>query len=216
MELPKFINKRFQLLLGVIIALLLLLYFVQPLRAQQVGGPCEGCEAVLAYGSNQLDAVDTLPEFDSQQNKMLITGTVYQADGKTPAPNVVVYAYHTNEKGIYPTTGHEKGWGRYHGYIRGWVKTDANGQYRFYSFKPATYPSRTEPAHVHITIKEPGIKEYWIDSIEFEDHPLVSERHKRSKRNRAGSGIISLGKKNGLLLAKRDIYLGRNIPNYPR
>lgn len=216
MELPKFINKRFQLLLGVIIALLLLFFVAQPLVAQQVGGRCEGCEAVLEYGDQELTASDTLPEYGSHDNKMLIEGTVYQADGKTPAAGVVVYAYHTNEKGVYPTKGNEKGWARRHGYIRGWVKTDANGRYSFYTFKPATYPSRTEPAHVHITVKEPNIKEYWIDSIEFEGDPLVTDKHKASKRNRAGSGIISLSSKNGLLLAKRDIYLGKNIPNYPK
>jgi len=216
MELPKFINKRIQLLLGVIIALLLLFFVAQPLVAQQVGGRCEGCEAVLEYGDQALTASDTLPDFRSHENKMLIEGTVYEADGKTPAAGVIVYAYHTNEKGVYPTRDNEKGWGRRHGYIRGWVKTDDKGRYQFYTFKPATYPSRTEPAHVHITVKEPNMKEYWIDSIEFEDDPLVTAKHKASKRNRAGSGIIRLGSKNGLLLAKRDIYLGKNIPNYPK
>ena len=216
METPEFINRKWQLVLGILIALMLVFYFAKPLVAQQVvGGRCEGCEAVLEYGDQSLRSVDTLPGFDQHANKMLIKGTVYQADGRTPAANVIIYAYHTNEKGIYPTRGDEKGWARRHGYIRGWVKTNAQGQYRFYTFKPASYPSRTEPAHVHLTVKEPGINEYWIDSIEFDDDPLVTSTHMQNKRNRAGSGIISLSSKNGLLLAQRDIYLGKNIPNYP-
>lgn len=215
METPEFINRKWQLLLGILIALMLVFYFAKPLMAQQtVGGRCEGCEAVLEYGDRVLQSTDTLPGFDQHDNKMLIQGTVYQADGKTPAADVIIYAYHTNEKGIYPTRGDEKGWAQRHGYIRGWIKTNKQGQYQFYTFKPASYPSRTAPAHVHLTVKEPGINEYWIDSIEFEDDPLVTKEHRRSKGNRAGSGIIGVSKKNGLLLAQRDIYLGKNIPNY--
>lgn len=210
-----FNHKGFQLVLGILIALLLLI-ISQPMFAQRVGGRCEGCEAIFEYGSQKLDPVDTLPEFESQNNKMLITGTVFQPDGKTPAAEVIVYAYHTNENGIYPTKGNEEGWDRRHGYIRGWTKTDATGRYSFYTFKPATYPSRTEPAHVHLTIKEPDKNEYWIDAILFEGDPLITAKVRSGKRNYGGSGIIELGKTaDGMLLCKRDIYLGRNIPNYP-
>lgn len=214
-KLDKPLSQRLGLIIGILVAILLLVYLKAPLSAQ-VGGPCEGCEAVLEYGSRELNETDTLPEFESHANQMLIEGVVYQADGRTPAVGVIVYAYHTNEKGVYPKRGNEKGWGRHHGYIRGWVKTNARGEYRFYTFKPATYPSRTEPAHVHLTVKEPGIREYWIDSIEFEGDPLVTAAYKKRKRKRGGLGIISLGKTDGLLLARRDIYLGRNIPNYPK
>ncbi len=216
MELPKVINKKVQLLVGIIIALLLLLLGIQPLKAQLVGGPCQGCEAVLEFGKQALNSIDTLPEFEMHKNQLLVTGTVYRSEGVTPAPNVIVYAYHTNEKGIYPTRGDEEGWGRRHGYIRGWVKTDANGSYAFYTFKPASYPSLTEPAHVHLTVKEPDIQEYWIDSVEFEGDPLLTEKNQSKKRQRGGSGMVTLKRENGLLMAKRDIFLGKNIPNHPR
>lgn len=181
---------------------------------QTIGGPCQGCEALLEYGNKKLNAVDTLPEFDITNPKMIVTGTVYQSDGKTPASDVIIYAYHTNRDGIYPTKGNETGWARRHGYIRGWTKTDEDGRYTFYTFRPATYPSRSEPAHVHLTIKEPNKQEYWIDSILFEGDPLITEKVRKSKGNRAGSGIIKLKQKDGYLIANRDIYLGLNIPNY--
>ncbi len=32
--------------------------------------------------------------------KMIITGILYKADGKTPWPDVIMYAYHTDSKGL--------------------------------------------------------------------------------------------------------------------
>lgn len=198
------------------LAIIPLLIFIIAVSAnsQTLGGPCEGCEALLEYGDKKLTSVDTLPDFQSNEPKMVIRGTVYQADGKTPAKGVIIYAYHTNSEGIYPTKGDEQDWAKRHGYLRGWTQTDESGQYTFYTFKPASYPSRTEPAHVHLTIKEPGKQEYWIDSIHFEDDALLTERVKNNLRNRGGSGVVILKSEGSYLLAKRDIVLGRNIPNY--
>ena len=215
MFLEKPLAKRLSLILGVLLAIFLVLSLKTPLHAQVVGGPCEGCEAVLEYGDRKLSPSDTLPEFEKHTEKMYVTGIVYQADGKTPAANVIIYAYHTNEEGIYPTKGNEQGWARRHGYIRGWVKTGADGRYSFYTFKPGTYPSRTEPAHIHLTVKEPGIQEYWINSIEFDDDPLLTAEKRAKNRKRGGNGIVRLSQKAGMLYCQRDIYLGKNIPNYP-
>lgn len=193
---------------------LLLFVIATSTYSQTMGGPCEGCEALLEYGDRKLNATDTLPDFLKNEPKMIIKGIVYQADGKTPASGVIIYAYHTDRSGIYPTKGDEQGWVKRHGYLRGWTQTDESGQYTFYTFKPETYPSRTEPAHVHLTIKEPGKQEYWIDSIHFEDDVLLTERVKKNLRNRGGSGVVTLKTQGPHLLAKRDIILGLNIPNY--
>ena len=182
----KLSGKHIQLILGVLLGIFLLSYLKTPLVGQVVGGRCEGCEAILEYGDRKLSSTDTLPEFAAHQDKMLIRGTVFQKDGRTPAEGVIIYAYHTNKKGIYPTKGDERGWARRHGYLRGWVKTDSKGRYSFYTFKPASYPSRTEPAHVHLIVKEPDKNEYWIDSIEFEDDPLLTT----NKRNQKESAVV--------------------------
>ncbi len=211
----KLSGRQIQLIIGILLGLFLLIYLEVPLIAQTVGGPCEGCEAIYEYKGRQLSPVDTLPEFGKHPDKMLITGTVYQSDGSTPASDVIVYAYHTNQKGVYPTRGDEKGWARRHGYLRGWVQTDHDGKFSFYTFKPTSYPSRTEPAHVHLIVKEADTNEYWIDSIEFDNDPLLTSEKRKQKRKRGGSGIIRLGSTDhGLLLARRDIILGRNIPSY--
>ncbi len=181
-------------------------------QERKVGGPCEGCEALLEYGAKQLSSTDTLPGFESAKEKIKLTGTVYQADGKTPVKNVIIYVYQTNQKGIYPKKGDETGWAKRHGYIRGWVKTGDDGKYTFYTFRPASYPNSTVAQHIHMTVKEPGTIPYYIDEIQFADDPHYAKRN--ANNYRAGAGLVTLTKDESLSLAKRDIILGQNIPNY--
>ena len=184
---------------------------------KRVGGPCEGCEAIYEspVAFERLSYIDTLPDFNESSVKIKISGVIYQSDGKTPAKDVVLYFYHTNEKGYYPKKGNEPGWGKRHGYLRSWLKTNAKGEYIFYTLKPAAYPKRPEPAHIHMTIKEPGKNEYYIDDIQFDDDPLLTKEKRDKQQNLGGNGIISLKKINNILKGNRNIILGKNILNYP-
>lgn len=181
---------------------------------KHIGGPCQGCEAIYEYGDKKLANIDTLPAFKANEPKILITGTVFKKDKKTPAENVILYIYHTNRKGIYATKGDEKGWAKKHGYIRGWVKTGSNGTYKFYTFRPASYPNRKEQEHIHIIVKEPNINDYYIDSYVFDDDPLLTDTKRNKLKKRGGSGIVKPKFENGILTVKRDVILGLNIPNY--
>jgi protocatechuate 3,4-dioxygenase beta subunit len=182
-----------------------------------VGGRCEGCEAIheSPVPFDSLPSTDTLPTFSEQGERIFISGTVYKRDGKTPAGDVVIYVYHTDLAGNYPTRGDEKGWAKRHGYIRGWLKTGSDGRYGFYTMRPASYPNSNNPQHIHVTIKEPGMNEYWIDEYHFEDDPLFTENMRRHEQKRGGSGIIRLKNTNGLSVGTRDITLGLNVPGYP-
>lgn len=179
-----------------------------------IGGACEGCEAIYEYDTKLLTPIDTLPLFKTNEPQLHITGTVYQRDGKTPAKNIILYIYQTNRDGIYETQGSEKGWAKRHGFIRGWVKTGQDGKYTFYTFKPASYPNRKEPEHIHITVKEPNKNEYYLDEYVFDDDPLLTPSKRKELKNRGGSGIIKPILKNGVLTIHRDLILGLNIPNY--
>ncbi|MBK6265106.1 intradiol ring-cleavage dioxygenase [Marivirga sp. S37H4] len=179
-----------------------------------VGGPCEGCEAIDEYGDKKLTATDTLPEFKNNEPKLKITGTVFEKDGETAAENVVLYIYHTNREGIYEKKGNEKGWAKRHGFIRGWVKTEKDGKYTFYTFRPAAYPGGSEPEHIHIIVKEPGKNEYYLDDYLFDDDPILSRENREKSRGRGGSGIMKPKEENGILTIERNIILGKNIPNY--
>ena len=186
--------------------------------AVKVGGGCEGCEAI--YESpvpfEKLSWVDTLPDFNEPGPKMVISGVIYEQDGKTPAKNVILYVYHTDQTGNYSTKGNEKGWGKRHGYIRGWMKTNAKGQYMFYTLKPAAYPGRKDPAHIHPTVKEPDKNEYWIDEYQFDDDPLITADMRKNQQEVGGFGIVKLENRNGILYATRDIILGKNVKDYPK
>jgi len=180
-----------------------------------IGGPCEGCEAVLEHPGHTLSAVDTLPGFEAASNRIKVSGTVYQPDGQTPAEGVILYLYHTNQAGIYPTNDTTTGWANQHGYIRDWIQTDSNGQYAFYTFRPSSYPSGTIPAHIHITILEPDGKYYWLGSYHFADDPLLSADERNPRSPRGGStGVLDLQQEGTLLTGTRDIVLGANVPNY--
>ena len=182
-----------------------------------VGGPCEGCEAIFEspVPFEALNEVDTLPTFGEQGPKLVVSGTVYKSDGKTPAPGVVLYVYHTDQSGQYRKTGNEKGWATRHGSIRGWVKTNEQGAYRFYTIRPAAYSKTGPPAHIHVTVKEPDKNEYYIDDFLFDDDPFLQAEERQRQRNRGGNGILKLEEKNGIFYGTRNIILGKNITDYP-
>lgn len=177
-----------------------------------IGGPCEGCEAVLEF-EGDLNPVDTLPEFTSAENKLKITGTIFKNDGRTPAENVILYIHHTNAKGIYPTKGDEKGWGERHGYLRGWIKTGKDGRYTFYTQVPASYPNRRTPAHIHPLILEPDGRYYYLSDYFFKGDPLLTDEHQQDPP-RGGNGVVELQSHNGMKLIKRDLILGKAVPGY--
>ena len=183
---------------------------------QPVGGSCEGCEAVFEspVAFEKLSWEDTLPDFNEPGPKMMISGIVYQADGKTPAKDVVLYIYHTDQSGKYSNKNNEKGDAGRHGYIKGWIKTNEKGAYKFYTLKPASYPGGQNPAHIHPIIKEPNFSEYWIVEFLFEDDPVLTDEERKRQPKHGGSGIISLTEKDGILYGERNIYLGKNIPGY--
>lgn len=183
-----------------------------------VGGYCDGCELMYAGMPAVIRATDTSAGWREPGRKLLLTGLVVQQDGHTPAPGVIIYYWHTDDNGRYAATpGMDRRAGR-HGHIRGWLKTDSTGRYALYTIRPRAYPDQSEPEHIHIAIKEPGLsKEYYIDELVFDDDPLLAAAiRQRPRENRGGSGILNVLPGKGLLLAQHTIILGRNIPHYPR
>lgn len=182
-----------------------------------VGGPCEGCEAIYEspVALEKLNNMCWLPDWKQAGTTLAVNGTVYKPDGR-PAADVIIYIYHTDQTGHYPTKGNETDWGKRHGYIRGWMKTNEKGEYKFFTLKPQPYPGRKDPAHIHVTIKEPDKNAYWIDEYVFDDDTLLTTEKRKKLENRGGSGILPISYYKGgkFLKSERNIYLGKNIPNY--
>ena len=184
---------------------------------RRVGAECEGCEAIYETPRpfSDLSYTDTLEDYKEEKDILEITGRIYKIDGKTPAPGVVLYIYHTDHTGVYPMRGNEKGWARRHGYLRGWVKTNAKGEYKFFTAKPAAYPGRRDPAHIHAIVKEPSMNEYYISDFLFDDDPLVTDEERNSTTRPGGNGVIKLRKYGNRSIMERNIILGKNVQNYP-
>jgi protocatechuate 3,4-dioxygenase, beta subunit len=157
---------------------------------------CEWC-GVLEAPPNITSSVTIAPATERGE-RMVLSGRVLKAD-RTPAAGVILYAYHTNVAGIYPRRGSETGNARRHGYLRGWVKTDAQGRYRIESIRPGNYPTGRFAAHVHVVVGEPGKAEYTVPDFEFAGDPYLGDR--------GGEGVVTLVRRNGVWYATRDIVL---------
>lgn len=181
-----------------------------------VGGGCDGCELMYIDMPEHISETDTSAGWNEPGQRLIVSGIAYRKDGKTPAPNVVIYYWHTNNNGIYEPTDDMTEVAKRHGHLRGWVKTDENGRYAIYTIRPATYPDHSEPAHIHISIKESDVaNEYYTDELVFHDDPLLTDQKRKKLENRGGSGILTVTTVDGVQTATHDFILGRNIPHYP-
>jgi len=186
-----------------------------PPPSRTVGGGCDGCEILFEGMPKELAWRTTIPGPGEHGEPMEIRGVIYRKDGRTPAPGVILYVYHTDATGHYsPAPGQTQG--RRDGHLRGWMRTDSSGRYEFRTIRPAPYPSRDNPAHVHVVVKEPDKNEYYLDEYVFDDDPLLTPERRARLENRGGSGIVALSRnRDGVWIGRRDLVLGRNIPGYP-
>lgn len=180
-----------------------------------VGGPCEGCGEVFNGMPDIPVAKGLIAGPDEPGERMTIRGTVRRADGSVVS-GVVVYAYHTDARGIYPP---EKPSGRGaspHGRLRGWVRSGADGAYSFSTIRPMGYPNGRAPQHVHMHVIEPGRCTYFIDDIMFLDDPRVpADQLKRHSHGRGGVGLVRpVRGSEGEWVVTRDIRLGAGIADY--
>ena len=103
---------------------------------------------------------------DEPGTPLVVHGRVIKNDN-TPAPGVVVFAYHTDRTGVYNRDG-ARGWRLY-----GWAKSDRDGRFEFTTIRPGSYPGGRNPAHIHLTIDAPGLPRRSVEEIQFADDPLM-------------------------------------------
>jgi len=181
-----------------------------------VGGGCEGCELMYVEMPAQIASEHSSIGWLAGKQKLIVTGKIFQLDGRTPAPNVIVYYWHTDVNGLYSSDDKTPTKAMQHGKLRGWVKSDANGNYTIRTSRPASYPNENIPQHIHLSIKEPEINnEYFVDFY-FDDDPLyLTHKKKYGKIDRGGTEILRVVLDGDIEIAEHNIVLGLNIPNYP-
>lgn len=164
------------------------------------GAPCGSCHAPA-----ELFSKTVIPESKAEPGEPLeISGRIYQADGKTPAPGFVLFVYHTDATGYYNKEDDAS-----HPRLRGWMKTDAVGRYEFRTIKPAPYPHRTTPAHIHAHVYGKDYSERSIADLWFEgDRFITPEAIQHARKEGETPAVVALKKDaEGVWRGTRDITL---------
>ncbi len=182
------------------------------LKAQNFPPPCDCC-VFGEVNPQTLTHVARIAPDTAKGQRLLLRGQVFLSDGKTPAANVLMYFYHTNVTGKYAKIGTEKrdSYAWWHGYCRGWLKTNAKGEYEIRTIKPVPYPDGREPAHIHFDVKAPTQKTcYNINDFMFKGDPLLTESYEYKMEISSGFlryGGVALALQNGTLTGRRDMVL---------
>ena len=163
---------------------------------------------IYDYSEEKISNTDTIPDFDIKENKIKITGTIYLADGVTPAKDVLFYVFQPDENGEYELKRDE--YRKRYVYHRGWVKTDADGRYTFYTFMPGKFLRVKELKQIHRVIKQPGKPEQELSSFFFNDDPLLPDLTLASRAKTVKS-MLKLEKEGDMYVATKDIKLSENI-----
>jgi protocatechuate 3,4-dioxygenase beta subunit len=138
---------------------------------------------------------------------LVISGTIFAPDGRTPLEGMTLYVYQTDATGVYTTSGGDNRDTRIHGVMR----TKADGRYEFRTIRPGSYPGSRQPQHIHAYVSGPGYPEYWIDEYHFADDPFISEdMRKQSAAKGNQASILTLTRdRDGVLRGARDIVAER-------
>jgi protocatechuate 3,4-dioxygenase beta subunit len=177
---------------------------------------CSKDQALASGETKPLRARTTIVSEKEPGETLIVSGTVFALDGKTPLEGATLWVYQTDATGVYSTSsGQDQRNTRIHGQMR----TGADGRYEFRTIKPASYPGRQIPAHIHAYISAPGFPEYWIDDYVFEGDPFITEEAR--KRHYRGEGtfaaVLKLTKgSDGVLRGVRDIQIARCTNNCVR
>lgn len=162
-----------------------------PVKASK-GGPAEPSWRTVVVKDDELG------------EPLIVSGTIYAADGKTPVAGAGLYVYHTDASGRYTRNplGRKPR-------LRGWMKTGADGRYEFRTIRPGSYPGERIPAHIHATLSAPGHSEKWIEDFLFAGDPNVRpEDVTRAQQQGTFSHILKLTRGgDGIWRAERDIRL---------
>ncbi|HET7216516.1 MAG TPA: hypothetical protein VFJ02_00650 [Vicinamibacterales bacterium] len=123
---------------------------------------------------------------------LTIKGRLFAEDGKTAVRDAVIFAYHTDQTGLYDKAGSPTHSWR----LRGWARTSADGSFEFHTIRPGRYPGNKIPAHVHFTVFS-GSARFHAGELRFEDDDVVPARERDASRQEGMFGGVRPVRKEG-------------------
>jgi len=161
------------------------------------GAPCGSCGAPEKLSWKTMVTPENEPG-----EPLLITGKIFQPDGKTPAEGMVLWVYQTDRTGYYNEKDDAS-----HPRLKGWMKIGADGKYEFRTIRPGAYPHRTTPSHIHAHVYGPGYSERSIEDYWFKDDPRINGEEKAKMAKEGEEPVIIEVKRgsDGVWRGERDI-----------
>lgn len=150
-------------------------------------------------------------------DRLIISGTVYSADCRTPLPNALVEVWQANVAGLYDTNTPGNFTERHAFRLRGMMLTDSQGRYEFETIMPGRYPvppglpglekyaGLTRPAHIHFRVAE-SLHIPLTTQLYFKGDPFIADDPFASRKP---SLAIGLAKEGLLQRGTFDIVLAR-------
>ncbi|MBA2527936.1 MAG: intradiol ring-cleavage dioxygenase [Pyrinomonadaceae bacterium] len=178
---------------------------------------CNQAPSLAGTGPDQLANVPwqtTIVADGEPGEPLIVSGTIYAPDGRTPLEGINLFVYQTDTTGVYSTRGGDNRSTRVHGLVR----SNKEGHYEFRTIKPGTYPNSRNAAHIHAYVSGPDYPEYWIDEYLFEGDPFITSADRQKFGGKGTfSSILALQRgTDGVLRAVRDIKVERCTNNCTR
>ncbi len=118
---------------------------------------------------------------------LVVHGWVFESDGRTPAANITVHAYHRDRDGFDFGPG-DRAMPTWR--LQGWAKTDDQGRFEFQTIRPAPDHLGREGAHLHFTMESAAFGRQWAPTVYLADDPWVTEKTRRQSAAAAEFGWV--------------------------